>query len=232
VVAVTAGPIPGAVCDAVVLLSLLNMHLLTPQDTRSPALFPALALAPLMRLTGFAIPVDGVSPVVHDALVAASLLLALWLMSRVVPVHPPALKPRRRDLPQQALIAVCGIPLGIVAYEFLHPRLLVYPGGPGAIVVAVLVLGCLVAPALELVFRWALHDQLLPLFPRAGPVLINLMFMSLYVGTRAASYLALMGFTGLGLSLAVSRSRVVSGAIVAHALLVVGLLIVWPAVLP
>jgi hypothetical protein len=231
-VTVAAGPIPGAVCDAAVVLALLNMHLLTHQDSGSLALFPVLALTPLVRLIGFAIPVAGVSPVVRDALVATPLLLALWLFSRAIPLHPPALRPRPRDLPQQVVIAVCGIPLGIVAYEIPHPRPLAHPGDPGAIVFAVLVLGCLVAPALELLFRWALHDQLLALLPGAGPVLINLMFMSLYLGTSSASFVALMGFTGLGLSLAVRRSRIVSGAIVAHALLAIGLLVVWPSVLP
>jgi hypothetical protein len=232
VVTVTVSPLAGAVCDAIVVLALLNVHTFAPRDTDPPAVLPALALVPLVQLIGFAIPVAGVSLVLRGGLVGALLLLALWVTSRVLPLRPPALKLRPRDLPEQALVAACGIPLGLIGQQILHPRALAHAADPMAMLLAALVLGCLVAPSLELVFRWALHDQLLPLSPVAGPVLVNLLFASLYLGTRSAGYVVLIALTGLGLSLSVRRSGIVTGAIVAHALFAIGLLIVWPAVLP
>jgi membrane protease YdiL (CAAX protease family) len=232
VVTVAASPLAGAVCDAIVVLALLNLHAFAPRDADPPAVLPALALVPLIRVIGFAIPDAGISLVLRGGLVGALLLLALWLTNQVLPLRPPALKLRPRDLPEQALIAACGIPLGLIGQQILHPRPLAHAADPVAMVLAALVLGCLAAPSLELLFRWALHDQLFLHSPVAGPVLVNVLFASLYLGTRSAGYVVLMGLSGLGLSLSVRRSGIVTGAIVAHALFAIGLLIVWPAVLP
>ncbi|MGZ4304075.1 MAG: CPBP family intramembrane glutamic endopeptidase [Solirubrobacteraceae bacterium] len=230
IVSVLGSPLAGSICDALVVLWLLNSYALT-RDESSPAVLLALSLVPLLGLVGLAIPVTGVSRVLHDALVAALLLQALWLASRMMPTSRRVLQVNRQDLPQQLLIAACGIPLGIAGQQILHPHPLAHPGHPAPMVLAAIVLGCLVAPSLELTFRWVLQEQLLRIYPDSALVLVNVLFVGAYLGTRSLPFVILIGLTGLGLSVAVRRTRNVWGAVGAHALLSIGVLVIWPAVL-
>ncbi|HZE04440.1 MAG TPA: CPBP family intramembrane glutamic endopeptidase [Solirubrobacteraceae bacterium] len=230
IVTLAAGPTAGAVGDAVVVFAALNVYA-RRSELRPAAALAVLALVPLMMLIGAAIPGKHLAPALRDGLVAALLLQALWVTAGIVSLDWAPLELPGRDVRRQLRIAACGIPLGIVAELLLRPHPLVRAGNPAGIVVAVVVLGCLAAPSLELLFRWAVQDQLAALYGDAGLVVTNVLFAGLYLVTGSAGYVALMGITGLGLSLAVRRTGSVWGAVGAHALLTVGALVIWPLVL-
>lgn len=231
IVTAAAGMTAGAVCDALVCLWLVNAHVFRVGGVGRGEMLMGLALVPLLGLFGAAIPLTGISPVVRDGCVACLLLGATWLAAGVVPLRRDPLRLPRRDLRRQLRIAVAGVPLGLVGYAILQPRPVVAPGDLGAVVGAVLVLGCLAAPSLELLFRWVLQDQLVALYGDAGLVVVNVLFAGLYLTIGPAALVALMALTGLGLSLAVRRTGTVWGAAAAHGLLTAGLLVIWPAVL-
>jgi membrane protease YdiL (CAAX protease family) len=229
-VAATAGSLAGAVCHALLLLVLVNVYALAPSKLGSRACL-VLALVPLAQLASLAVPTGDVSRSVREALVATLLLGALALTSGVLALERSAFALRRRELPGELLVALCGLPIGLLGQRILTPHPLAAPGDLAAMALAALVLAGLSAPALELLFRWALQAELLALYGRAAIVLVNLLFASIYVTTQSFGYVLLMGATGAGLSLAVTRTGRIWGAIGAHALLDIGVLVVWPAVL-
>jgi membrane protease YdiL (CAAX protease family) len=229
-ITVAAGPLAGAACDAIVLLGLLNAYVLVREDAESRALV-LLALVSLLLLINLALPVADISRTVRDLLVGAVLLLAIAIVCRVVPVDYRPLELAPHAIGPQLLLAACGIPLGIVGELILRPQPLVPLHDRLGAVLAAVVLTAVVAPVLELLFRWLLQPAMLALYGGAGLALLNALFASLYLGTRSVGFVLLMGVTGLGLSLAVRRTGMVWGAVVAHAILDVGVLIIWPAVL-
>ncbi len=231
IVTAAAGVTAGAVCDALVCLWLVNEQVFRGGGAGDSGMLMGLALVPLLALFGAAIPLTGISPVVRDGCVACLLLGAIWLAAEVVPLRLDPLRLPRRDLSRQLRVAAAGVPLGLVGYAILQPRPLVAPGDPWAVVGAVLVLGGLAAPSVELLFRWVLQGQLVALYGDAGLVVVNVLFAGLYLIIGSAGFVALMALTGLGLSLAVRRSGTVWGAAAAHGLLTAGCLVVWPAVL-
>ena len=230
VVAVTVGPVAGAVCSALVVLGLLNTFALAPTQVGSRP-FLLLALVPLVRVISLAMPASGVSPIARDALVSSLLLVALWLADRVTPLDWTALAMRWREAPAQLLIAAAGVPLGILGEQILTPHPIVPPHDAARTALAVVVLGGLTAPSLEILFRWALQPEMFDLYGGVGLGLLNALFASMYLGTHSAGYVVLMGATGLGLAIAVRRTGRIWGAIGAHAILVIGVLVLWPTVL-
>jgi membrane protease YdiL (CAAX protease family) len=229
-VALAAGPQAGAICLAIALLGLLNVYVLMPQNAVSPLLLP-LSLVALLQLMSLALAPAYVSATLLGALVGALSLLALRLAVQIEPVDSTLLRLRRRDLPGQFLIAAGGIPLGIAGELILRPQPLAALQHPAGAAVAAVVLAVLVAPSLELLFRWSLQTEILTLYGGAGLALVNVLFASLYLGTRSPGFVLFMGLTGLGLSVAVRRTNSVWGAVAAHAILIIGVLILWPAVL-
>lgn len=228
--AVTVNPVAGAICDAVVLLVLVTVYALGEEDA-PPAWPMLLSLVALASLIGIALPVHGISQITRDALVAALVLLSLWLAGRSLHLDRGPLRLRLADLPAQVLIALCGIPLGLAGWWILGPAPRASTSTPGTYVLAALVLGALVAPSLELLFRWALQPELQGLYGTAGLVLLNVLFAAGYLGTHSPGFVIMIGAAGLGASLAVRRTGTVWGAVAAHGLLAVGMLLVWPAVL-
>ncbi len=230
IVTAAAGATAGAIGDALVCLWLVNGQVFGGGGVGRGEVFMALALVPLLGLFGAAIPLTGISPVLRDGGVACLLLGTIWLAAGFVPLRLDRLRLPRGELRRQLGTAVAGVPLGLAGYAILQPRPLVAPGDIGAVLGAVLVLGCLAAPSLELLFRWVLQDQLIALYGDAGLVVVNVLFAGLYLATGSAGFVALMALTGLGLSLAVRRTGTVWGAAAAHGLLTAGLLVIWPAV--
>jgi membrane protease YdiL (CAAX protease family) len=231
VVVLAVGHVAGAICLAVVLLGSLNVYVLAPQHDRSPVVL-SLALVALVGVMALALRLSEISPVARDAVLGAMLWLALALAVPIVPVDRTMLQLRWRQVPWQLLIAACGIPAGVAGELILRPQPLAGLGDPARAAAVALALAVLVAPSLELLFRWVLNPDLVTLYGRAGLLLLNGLFASLYLGTRSAGFVLLMGVAGLGLSVAVSRTRVVWGAVAAHAILIIGVMLVWPAVLP
>ncbi len=230
IVGAAAGPLAGAVVDATVVLLFINVCVLLDDGPRShvPLLLSVVALS---QLIAFALPGQDLDRTARDALAAVLLLGALAVASRYVRFERRLLDISPNGLAAQLAIAAGGLPVGIAGEQLLSPRPLADPHQLAAFVVAIAVAGGLSAPAVELAFRWQMQTELVTRCRRTGPVLLNVMFASLYLGTHNAGYVALMGVAGLGLSQAVKRTGTIWGAVAAHSLISVGVLVVWPTVL-
>jgi membrane protease YdiL (CAAX protease family) len=237
---VAAGPVASACCDAVIVLVLMSAYAIEP-DTRPADALLLLTLVPLTRLISLSLPRSDLSALAREALVSGTLLVALGAAVRLVAIDwtPLRLLPSAwrqgvrpgRAIAAQLLIALCGIPVGLLGDRVHRFHPLATPSQHLRLVAAVAILALLSAPVLELVFRWALQQVALELMGPRGLVLVSVLYAGMYAGTRSAGYVALMGAVALSLGSAVARTGSVWGAIAAHVLIDVGVLVVWPAVL-
>jgi uncharacterized protein len=229
VIAVVVGPVAGAACDAALILALLNSCALAPDRPESP-LLGFLALAPLLRLLSLTMPYRHVAEIWWYALVGAPLLLAVFIATRAIPVRWPGLRLRRGDVPLQLGIALTGVPIGAAAYEILTPDPLISPLTVWTLIGGSVLLIVFSAVAEELVFRGPLQWAARELFGSLGLVMVSALFAALYIGSLSVAYVAFAGAVGLWFAFVVDRTELIWGAIGAHALWNIGLLVVWPAV--
>lgn len=229
VVAVVVGAVPGAVCHAVVLLLLLNTYAVAP-DRPAGRLLALLALVPLLRLLSLGMPNRHLAEIWWYEMVGAPLMLGAVLVGRLVPTAWPDLSLGRAQLLAQAAIALAGAPLGLAAYEILTPAPLISPLTVPTFLGGALILTVFSAFLEELVFRGLLQHGARELFGRPGLVIVSVLYASLYVGSLSVPYVALVGAVGLMFAVAVERTGILWGAVGAHALMSIGLLMVWPTV--
>jgi CAAX protease family protein len=76
-----------------------------------------------------------------------------------------------------------------------------------------------------------LQEALTAVLGRAGVLWSTLVFVVAYLGVRPAAYVVFIGAVGLAFAWLVERTGSLLGVAVAHGLLNVGLIVVWPAVL-
>lgn len=222
------GIVPGVVCLGVAALVLLNAQALAPHS----ALPAPLALVPLLGLAGAAVPSHGLDGPARYALASIVALAGAWAAGRTVPVSWSALALLRVRRGKQLPIALAGIPLGALAYAVLRPAPLVAHAVSARFLLAAAAL-VLVALAEELVFRCVLQQAAEAALggPR-GRVLVNVLFGAAYIGALSPVYAVCAALVGLRFSAVVARTRSLWGVVAAHALLNIGLLLVWPLVWP
>jgi membrane protease YdiL (CAAX protease family) len=229
VVLAVVGVVPGVVCLAVVAFALLNAEALQPRA----ALPAVMALVPLLTIMGAAVSTRDVPQIYWYALAGAPVLAAVWAVARGTPVVWSSLAVRDVDWRGQLPIALAGIPLGAAAYAILRPAPLVPHLASFRFLLAAVILLVCVALAEELVFRCVLQQAAeAALGGTRGRILVSLLFAAAYIGSLSAAYVVFLGIVGLRFSAVVAQTRSLWGVVVAHGLLDVGLLLVWPLVWP
>ena len=123
-----------------------------------------------------------------------------------------------------------GAPLGVAAYEILTPAPLISPLTVPTVIGGSLLLIVFSAFPEEFIFRGLLQGEARRLFGMLGLAIVSGLYAGLFLGSMSAVSVAFMGAVGLGLAVAVDRTGVLWGAVGAHALLNIGLLLVWPSV--
>jgi membrane protease YdiL (CAAX protease family) len=220
----------GLVVDAALALGLANLAAATSL-VGAGRLFGVLALVPVARLLSFTMPLGTVPPLYWHALVGAPLLPALALAARAYGFSSSSLGLRRGRLVAQLAIGASGVPLGMAAYAILRPAPVTSGLDWSHLLFGSLTLLVFAAFVEELLFRGLLQQAAVGAFGAAGAVLVNVVFAVTAIGSLSAGYALFLGLVGGWFSLAVGRSRCLWGAIGAHALAAVGLVLVWPALL-
>jgi uncharacterized protein len=228
-IASAVGAVAGAICDAVLVFAMLNSFAIAPQRPEGRIL-PFLALAPLLRILSMAMPSRHVAEIWWYPMIGAPLLLGAFLAVRAVPISWPGLGLRRNAVPVQTAIALAGAPLSLLAYEILKPEPLISPLHAPSLAGGSLLLVAFSALPEEVLFRGLLQSAARELFGPLGLAAVSVLFAGLYIGSMSALYVVFIGVVGLALAVAVDRTGVLWGAVGAHALLNIGLLLVWPTV--
>jgi membrane protease YdiL (CAAX protease family) len=220
------GVVPGVLLDAVLLFALLNLFLFRKGSFGE--IYLVLALLPLLRIFSLVVPVIQVPPIYWYAMAGTPFLLALGLAARFVKPRWAGLQLDRRAWAIQGLIAVSGLPLAVAAYFILRPTPLFARLDWQEILIGSLILILFSGFTEELVFRSMLQPVMQRAFGRYGLLISSALYASMFLGSLTPGFILLMGLVGLLFGYSVERSGSIWGAVIAHSILSIGLILILP----
>lgn len=191
-----------------------------------------LALVPLLRLLSLTTPLPGVPAVYWLALAGVPLIVAGVIAGRAVGLSPADLGLGRPRGLIQLVVALTGLPLGLLFWLWVEPSSPIADGRPMVEYVAVaIVLAAFVGVLEEFIFRGIIQAGLSIAYANGAVVLSTILYGATYLGTLSLVGVAFATLLGLAYGLAVQRTGSIVGAAASHALVAVGGYLVWPALL-
>lgn len=213
------------------LILLLLGHYLAREKAPYRRVLPVLMLAPLLRILSLVMPVRPIPQIYWYALVGAPLLLAGILVVRLLDLPKAGLGLQLSSPFAQGLIALSGVPLGIAAFWILEPRPIVPVSNWGMVLIASAILAVFSGFAEEFIFRGLLQQVAGEAFGGRVAVLCStIVFAAMYVGSLSLIYLAFIGLVGLFFGYCAHKTRSIWGVTLAHSVMNILLIVVWPAV--
>jgi membrane protease YdiL (CAAX protease family) len=194
--------------------------------------FPILALIPLLRILSLVIPIRQVLQIYWYAMIGGPLLIAVALTIRLLALSPASLGFRRGSWTSQILLAATGLPLSIAAFFILRPKPIIPSLNGVDIIIGSLILVVFAGFTEEVIFRGLLQHVVREALGRLGLLYSSALFAIMYSGSLSGRYVLFMGAVGLLFSWGVDRTGSLWGVVVAHGILNVGQLLVWPVLLP
>jgi membrane protease YdiL (CAAX protease family) len=240
VVTAFVDPAVGLVIYAVLLLLLFGCAILAglrvEQIAGADALadplmvFPALALIPLARILSLTMPVPSLPGIYWYAVTAAPLLLAALLTMRLLGARWTRETIRIGWSWAQSLITVSALPLSLVAYLALRPARLQPHLSLTFVLTGALVLA-FAAMTEEVVFRGILQHVFADLLGGTGIAASAIVFTAMYLGAGSGPYIVVIALVGPLFGWWVRATKSLSGVIAAHAVISIGLVLIWPYLL-
>lgn len=224
---VSFGPVPSVLVHALVLIALVH-HWAFVSPAGAPAALLALALLPLARILSVTMPVEGVPVLYQYAIVGAPLLLGVGFVASIVPAAEISERLRTWSWRREVPVALSGLPLGGAAFLLLEPEAPVERTTWANLLAGSLILLAFTGFLEELLFRGLLQTSLVELFGSSGILLSALLFAAAYLGTRSPVAVAFAAVLGVLFGWIVERTGSLLGVALAHGLLSVGALLVWP----
>jgi membrane protease YdiL (CAAX protease family) len=225
-----AGVVLGTLCQAVIVLALLNHYVWLGHTPRRQAL-PVLVLVPLLRILSVTMPIKQIQPIYSFVLIGVPLLLSAAWTVRLLDVPWSGLGLRLRSWPWQCLVACSGIPLGALGFMVGHPTALIPALDWRDLVVGAIILTSFVGFTEELIFRGLLQQVMIDVFGPPGLLWSTVIYASLYVNSFSVSYVLFIGLVSLFFGWCVQRTGSLWGVAAAHSGLAVGMACVWPFLL-
>lgn len=228
-IAIFVGPVAGVIGHALLIPMLLGHSMWEEKRTYSRVL-PILALAPLLRLLSFAMPIRDVPPIFWYGLIGAPLLLAAFLTARRLGYSPAQLGLTIRSPLAQLAIAATGVPLSLLAFWLIRPEPIVQDGNILLLVSGAILLTFFNGFLEEFIFRGLLQYAVTDIFGTAGLFYSITLYMVLYLGTLSLLYILFMGVLALFFSWCVHKTGSIWGVVVAHSIFSVSFLLIWPLI--
>jgi len=220
------GVVPGVALDAALLLALLNLFLF--KEGADSDVYLALALLPLLRIFSLVVPVVQVPQIYWYVMAGLPVLLAAVLAARFVKPHWIGIQLDRRAWAIQGLIAISGLPLAAAAYFILKPAPLYLQMNWQEILIGSVILILFSGFTEELIFRSMLLPAMGATFGRYGLLISSALYASMFLGSFSAGFVLLMGLAGLLFGYCAGRSGSIWGAVAAHSILSIGLILILP----
>jgi membrane protease YdiL (CAAX protease family) len=227
----SSGVLAGALAHGALLLMLIAHYVAAPGVGYRRLLLP-LALPSLMRLIGLAVPVVSTPQTIWLVTAGTPILVAALLCARTVGVRRSMLGWPRDPLAQLA-VAAGGLMHGLLAFLVLRPGPIIARLEPAQVALASVILIVFVAFTEELIFRGVVQSVAAETLggPAAGIAVSVVTSVIVYVASLSVPFVLLMAALSFFFSWIVKESGSLWGVIGAHALLVIGLLVVWPFVI-
>src|SRR5262245_46167178 len=205
----------GMIIHALLLVG-LTLHGATGQLTQERKLALALTLAPLIRLLSLALPLTRFPQVAWYPIVAIPLLIATWMVIRLLGLPRRELGLRAGHLPLQLMLVGGGLGLGAIEYTILKPAPLLSEFSWGAVVLPALSLVIFTGFTEEIIFRGLLQAIAAPVLGRGTLVYVALLFAALHIGYLSASDVVFVFAVGLLFGQIVRWGGSILGVTLAH----------------
>ena len=204
---------------------------LQPKDATLSSLLVAVSLASLVRVFSLAVPrynfvsrpeTNPLNTVPWLALVSIPLLVSIMAVAYVQGLRPRDLGlifARWQEIPVQAVIAMTGIPLGLVEFAILRPDGWIPALAVGQLLIGGVVIFLATGLSEELIFRGILLKRAVEgLGERYGLLYVTAIFASLHIFFLSAVDLTFVFAVGLFYGFVVLRTKNLWGAILSHSL--------------
>jgi CAAX protease family protein len=187
-------------------------------------------LIDLMRLAGVGLPLHFLPIEVRPGLVALVLATAAVSALRETGLSWHDVGLRLPDTRFEALVAISGVPLGLVAFLLVPHSLLGEGRGGVALVVSTVLVGCLGASE-EILFRGLLQRASVTILGRLGIPFIAVLSAATVLSERSFWLVAYALLVSLFFGAWVHRQRCIVGVAIAHGLMAATMAVVWPHIL-
>jgi len=229
IVTAVVQPQVGMILHALLLVS-LTLYGASGQLNEGRRLALALTLAPLIRLLSLSLPLIRFPQASWYPIVAVPLLIAAWIVIRLLGVSRGELGLRVGNLPLQLMLIGGGLGLGAAEYAILQPAPLVADYTWGTIVLPALSLVIFTGFTEELIFRGLLQAVAAPALMRSTIIYVALLFAALHIGYLSVADVGFVFAVGLLFGQIVHRGGSILGVTLAHGLTNVTLFLIMPYV--
>ncbi len=220
-------PLVGLIAQALLLIGLLLRGTAgRPGPQRN--LMLALALAPLIRLLSLSLPLAGLPALARYPAVGIPLLIALWLLTRVLGLSPADLGLSRFATPLLPIIVCAGPGIGVLEYHVLSSQPLVTGPSWSGDLVAALILVLFTGFVEELIFRGICLRAAWPVMGHWSIVFVSLLFAALHIGYGSTREVLLAFGVGALFCYFVVWTRSLLSVVLAHGLANITLYLVMP----
>lgn len=218
-----------------ILFILIHHYIFTGADPNRSKLL-LLSIIPLLRIISLGMPVGLVEPIYRYPMVGIPIFLAVGLILKHSKIYwseialqlPKIRKPD--DLWENILIALTGIPLGLLGYYFADPIPLITQFTWPDFIASALVVILYVALLEEIIFRGFILHTLVNTYGSVGIIISTIVYTAMFSSYHSIEGIVLMGIASLLFSWHVLESKSILAVTVSHTLMIAGMVVIWPIV--
>lgn len=212
----------------IALLSTLVVHAALCRGSRYSALYQAMVLAPLVRILSLAMPLSRFPLIYWYLLTGVPLIVSSAIASALAGFGMQEIGLHRGRPSFQALVALSGVPLGLMEYFILRPAPLVGKLNFASLWLPALLLLTCTGFVEEFMFRGVLQRAASAFGERFALLFVSLIFAVLHITHRSAVDVVFVFGVALLFGRAVQKDGSILGVSVAHGLTNIGLYLIWP----
>jgi membrane protease YdiL (CAAX protease family) len=235
------GLVPGTIFHAILVAGLL---VLSPSAAPSKVqesgslsasdwigqLAPIIMLVSLLRLASVVIPIRSIPEIYWYAMIGAPILAGVGLTARLAGLSMAQLGLTRSFGVSQLAISSTGLPLGLIGYSILRPQPAIDQFSWAEFAVAALIIVVFTGFLEEVLFRGVLQSIACRVLGKAALLWGSTIFAIMFLGSLSLPFVLFMGLVALLFAWCCWRTTNLWGVIVAHCLMNLGFLLVYPLV--
>ncbi len=223
-------PTYGLIIHSALLISLLILSVTWQRNDKSSNLFLCFAIAPLIRVFSFSLPLQYLPSYVWYLIAGIPMLMAALTIIRQQGLTRKDVGITMNKPILQAAIVFAGIPFGVVEYFILKPEPIIVDMSILSFIL--LAVGFIVATGFveELVFRGVFQNNAVRVFGKnVGIIGVSVVFAVLHIGWLQLLDVVFVFLIGLFFAVFTLRTGSIAGVSVAHGLTNVVLFLVMPS---
>jgi uncharacterized protein len=210
-------PYAGQLVHALLLVALL-LHGALGRGESQRKLALGLTLAPLTRLLSLSLPLLSLPQIAWYPVVAAPLLLGVWVITRQLQLPRASLGLRPTNMVLELMLAAGGLGLGLIEYLILKPQPVFSTFTWETFGLALLIFTLATGLPEELIFRGVLQTTSIPVLGKHALLYVALLFAVLHIGYLSLLDIVFVFVVGLLFGYVARWSGSIFGLILAHGL--------------